>query len=62
MFLNTKTIFRALLLLLCVVFPLAAYTDPGTGAMAWQLLMAGCVGGLFYFRRALDTVRRRLRR
>jgi len=30
-----------------------AYTDPGTGAMIWQMLAAGAVGVLFYFRRFL---------
>ena len=28
-----------------------AYTDPGTGAMLWQMLAAGFVGLMFYFRR-----------
>lgn len=28
-----------------------AYTDPGTGAMIWQMLAAGFVGLMFYFRR-----------
>jgi hypothetical protein len=27
------------------------YTDPGTGAMIWQMLAAGAVGVLFYFRK-----------
>ena len=30
-----------------------AYTDPGTGAMIWQMLAAGAVGVIFYFRRFL---------
>jgi hypothetical protein len=28
-----------------------AYTDPGTGALIWQALVAGFVGFLFYARR-----------
>jgi hypothetical protein len=28
-----------------------AYTDPGTGALIWQMLVAGVVGVGFYFRR-----------
>lgn len=28
-----------------------AYTDPGTGALIWQMLVAGLVGVSFYFRR-----------
>ena len=26
------------------------YTDPGSGALVWQLLVASFVGGLFYIR------------
>ena len=46
-----------LLLLLLVSFATEqqarAYTDPGTGAMIWQMLAAGAVGVIFYFRRFL---------
>ena len=28
-----------------------AYTDPGSGALIWQMLVAGLVGVAFYFRR-----------
>jgi hypothetical protein len=28
-----------------------AYTDPGSGALIWQMLVAGFVGVAFYFRR-----------
>ncbi len=28
-----------------------AYTDPGTGALLWQMLAAGFVGLMFYFRK-----------
>jgi len=31
--------------------PAAAYTDPGTGALIWQMVAAGFVGVMFYFRR-----------
>ena len=30
---------------------LAAYIDPGSGALIWQALVAGFVGAAFYFRR-----------
>ena len=36
-----------------------AYTDPGSGAIIWQLLAAGFVGVLYYFRRLLTWVRHR---
>jgi hypothetical protein len=29
----------------------AAYTDPGAGALLWQLLVAGFFGSLFYLRK-----------
>ena len=28
-----------------------AYTDPGSGALIWQMAVAGLVGVSFYFRR-----------
>jgi hypothetical protein len=28
-----------------------AYTDPGTGALLWQMMAAGFVGVLFYLRK-----------
>jgi len=28
-----------------------AYTDPGSGVLIWQMLVAGFVGVAFYFRR-----------
>jgi hypothetical protein len=28
-----------------------AYTDPGTGALIWQMALAGLAGVAFYFRR-----------
>jgi len=30
-----------------------AYTDPGTGALIWQMVAAAFVGAAFYFRRFL---------
>ena len=30
-----------------------AYTDPGTGAMIWQMVAAGTVSVIFYFRKFL---------
>ncbi len=30
-----------------------AYTDPGSGAMIWQMLVAGLIGAGFYFRKLL---------
>jgi hypothetical protein len=53
---------KLLVLLLCVTVPLFGYTDPGSGAMVWQVLMAGLVGGLFYVRRIIKSIRGMLRR
>ena len=45
-------VFPLLLLLMIATERQAhAYTDPGTGAMIWQMLVAGFVGAAFYFRR-----------
>src|SRR5262245_46570297 len=32
------------------------YTDPGSGALIWQLLVASFVGGLFYIRSFIRRV------
>ena len=34
-----------------------AYTDPGSGALLWQMLVAAFVGAAFYFRRFLSWVK-----
>jgi hypothetical protein len=36
---------------------IALYTDPGTGAMLWQLLAAAFIGGAFYFRHYLARIK-----
>jgi hypothetical protein len=40
-----------LLLLLMAEIPAAAYVDPGTGTLLWQLLIGALVGCSFYVRR-----------
>jgi len=35
------------------------YTDPGSGTLVWQLLLAAFFGGMFYFRRLKDHVMHR---
>ena len=37
----------------CLIFAsnAHAYIDPGSGALLWQMLVAGFMGALFYFRR-----------
>ena len=41
-------------LLLSSVSEAKAYTDPGSGALLWQLLLGAATGSLFYFRRFVD--------
>ena len=36
-----------------------ANTDPGSGALIWQLLVAGFVGSMFYIRRITDWFKRK---
>ena len=36
-----------------------AYTDPGTGALIWQMMVAGIVGVGFYFRRITSWFKNR---
>lgn len=47
--------FRITMLVLCLFVGFetqaSAYTDPGTGALIWQMIAAGLVGATFYFRR-----------
>lgn len=35
----------------------SAYTDPGSGALMWQLLLAAMVGVSFYFRKFIGWIR-----
>jgi hypothetical protein len=46
---------RIIVLLLCLFVGFEteakAYTDPGTGALIWQVAAAGFMGAMFYFRR-----------
>ena len=43
-----------------VSFLLLFYTDPGTGALLWQLMVASLIGGAFYARRVMRLVKSRL--
>ena len=46
--------------LICILLlafpPLHAYTDPGSGIMLWQILLAGVAGGMFYCRQILKKI------
>jgi hypothetical protein len=46
-------------------YPLIAflfYTDPGSGTLIWQLVLAAFFGGMFYVRKLKDLVQRRRER
>ena len=45
------TVLLALLLLAATERQAMAYTDPGSGALIWQALIAAVAGLTFYFRR-----------
>ena len=47
----------AVILLLVLARDAHAYTDPGTGALIWQMILAASVGFMFYARRFFAWVR-----
>lgn len=48
-----------LVLLLAAERDLKAYADPGTGALLWQAIVAGLIGGLYYLRKLTGYFRRK---
>jgi hypothetical protein len=60
-FLNNslRTIFLLALATFATEREASAYTDPGTGALIWQMMVAGIVGVGFYFRRITGWFRNR---
>jgi hypothetical protein len=38
------------------------YADPGSGALIWQLLVAGFIGSMFYLRRAIKWFQTKFKR
>jgi hypothetical protein len=61
LFLNQS--FRVIFLMALAMFATErearAYTDPGTGALLWQMMVAGLVGVGFYFRRITSWFKNR---
>lgn len=49
----------ALFLLMACERDLKAYADPGSGALVWQVLVAGAIGVLYYFRRIAAFFRKK---
>jgi hypothetical protein len=50
-----------LLLLMASEREARAYTDPGSGALIWQMLVAGFVGAAFQFRKFTSWLKRKRR-
>jgi hypothetical protein len=38
------------------------YTDPGSGTLVWQLVLAAFFGGMFYLRKLKERIQRRRHR
>jgi hypothetical protein len=51
--------FGLVLLLLAIPQPAAAYVDPGSGALIWQIAAAAVFGSLFRMRRIVSWIRAR---
>ncbi len=49
----------SILLFLSLNTILLFYTDPGSGALVFQLILATLLGGLFYFRKLKDFIFRK---
>ena len=47
-----------LVLLIATQARVHAYTDPGTGTLIWQMLLAASFGVMFYLRRILTWARK----
>jgi hypothetical protein len=56
---SLKAFAIALLLLVATERQAMAYTDPGTGALIWQTLVAGAIGLMYYLRRYITWFRNR---
>ncbi len=48
---RARRLIAAVLLVMLAARPAHAYTDPGSGLLLWQGLMAALVGAGFYFRK-----------
>jgi hypothetical protein len=57
-----STILLAILLLVFFEREARAYADPGSGALLWQILVAGFMGALFYARRVFGWIRGKSRK
>ena len=56
---ETLMVFTVVILTLGLTMPAAAYTDPGTGIMMWQLLTAALAAVMFKLRAIVTWVQKR---
>ena len=56
---SLRALLIAMLLLFATERQAMAYTDPGTGALIWQTLVAGGLGLWFYLRRYVSRFRKK---
>jgi len=54
---RTRMLLILLGLLIASQTQVHAYTDPGSGTLIWQMLLAASFGVMFYFRRIIRWVR-----
>ena len=54
-----QTLFAVAVLIMALPVPAAAYIDPGSGTMLWQLGAAALFGALFQIKRVAGWFRRR---
>jgi len=57
MFAVFKQLLSVVMLLICLEREAKAYADPGSGALVWQVLVAGFFGTMFYIRRIFGWLR-----
>ena len=57
---NRSVLFITAAIIMALPRPAAAYVDPGSGAMLWQVAAAAVIGSLFYVRRGFNWVREHL--
>lgn len=53
----TRILWIFVALLIIAQTPVHAYTDPGSGTLIWQILLAASFGVMFYLRKMISWVR-----
>ena len=53
----TRALLIGVAVLIVAQTPVYAYTDPGSGTLIWQMLLAASFGVMFYLRRIMSWFR-----